>query len=265
MKRSFKIALLSGVWLAHALIAMQPTPEKTVSAISIESTQNQPAPRESESSSEMVTFYWENEQGEREQIGQVPTDIAEKISPVYKKQLEDPFARDRYSVVLSAEQVSKESALLFVELLSQSQLLKSIWGPYVAQYQPQVPRLVQSRLSLWLEAKLRLISQRSPLILELIMLCDQFQITKFNPELSTVLAQIIRDPAWYNAQEFPLPEISGIVKEITHMIVSHYPYNVTMVHDPIIIQHGNTVTPVQFSPDGKYIVTASYDNTAKIY
>lgn len=277
MKRSFKIALLSGVWLAHALIAMQPAGEEAAPARSTSSTQSQlsqsevattqdpeEALRESEKDSEMLTFYWKNEQGERKPIGQVPAWAAKAISPVYKAQLEVPFAGDRYSVVLSEEHTSKESALMFVDLLSwyasQLPLSKSIWGPYVTQHQYQISPLIQSRLSLWLESNLRRIYKNPSLILELIGLCDQFQITAFNSALNAVLARIIGDPAWYNLEQSPLSEINDIVREQ----ISRYPYNMAMIRNPIIVRHNSDIrperdavdryhSPIEFSPNDRYM------------
>lgn len=277
MKRNLKITLLSGAWLANALIAMQPAGEEAALARSTSSTQSQSsqsevattqdpeeAPRESEKASEMLTFYWKNEQGERKPIGQVPAWAAKAISPVYKAQLEVPFAGDRYSVVLSEEHTSKESALMFVDLLSwyasQLPLSKSIWGPYVAQHQYQIPPLIQSRLSLWLESTLRRIYKNPSLILELIGLCDQFQITAFNSELNAVLARIIGDPVWYNLEQSPLSEINDIVREQ----ISRYPYNMAMIRNPIIVRHNSDIRPeryavdrydssIEFSPNDRYM------------
>lgn len=100
------------------------------------------------------------------------------------------------------------------------------------------------------------------MILELIGLCDQFQITAFNSELNAVLARIIGDPAWYNLEQSPLSEINDIVREQ----ISRYPYNMAMIRNPIIVRHNSDIRPerdavasyryhssIEFSPNDRYM------------
>lgn len=175
-----------------------------------------------------LEFHWEGEP-----VGRIRVEIAKAISPVLSNQLEGPFDRTHYKTSFNSSKFNKKTAILFTRLLSYL---------HTSEQRP--------------------ILNDTHSILDLIELCDTYKITCLNQELSSALTRSLNNPAWYNIENLPLSEKHT---DITRMVASCHPYTMAMIQDPKVIQHADWASAVTFSPDSRYVLTISDNNTAKIY
>ncbi|MCL4229228.1 WD40 repeat domain-containing protein [Candidatus Dependentiae bacterium] len=168
-----------------------------------------------------LSFYWGGEL-----VGRISADTAKEYSPALKAQLENESLEEqsRYRINFEENEYTKDAVVLFAQLLS---------GTVPATF----------------------VSMKSDLVLELIMLFKQFDITRFDQALSSTLAQILNNPGWYNAQEFPLSEL---YVDIARMVASH-------PLDSITIKSPDKIKKMVISPDNNYVIIVTNKEATPIY
>ncbi|MCL4229778.1 hypothetical protein KJZ61_03800 [Candidatus Dependentiae bacterium] len=137
----------------------------------------------------MLDLQWNGEG-----IGRIPVERAAQISPIFKAQLANKEfgSKSRYTINIDEQMCSREAVQAFVSLLN---LQKSIMPPWM---QVKLPNSAIPYIST------PTIGQKN-LILELICLADQFQVSYLQDSLADTLSQMLDCPDLYNQKHFPLP------------------------------------------------------------
>ncbi|GEM_PF-3765325 len=88
----------------------------------------------------------------------------------------------------------------------------------------------------------------------------------FKKKISDVAAPS-NDPAWYNAEQFPLSKMDPISSsaDMARLALSYPPYTMAMITSPIVIRHDGVINSAQFSANNRYVATAYGDGVIKIY